>query len=59
MIVSIFRIESLITIPLMTTIPIIDIRFSEIPQIHNASKVIATSIGISINTIKGNVNDSN
>ena len=54
MIVSIFRIESLITIPLMTTIPIIDIRFSEIPQIHNASKVIATSIGISINTIKGN-----
>ena len=59
MIVSILRIESLITIPLITTIPIMDIKLREIPDSHRISIVKATSSGISTRRIIGRVNDSN
>lgn len=51
--VSSFKIESFITIPLEMTIPIADIRFSVSPHSHRQSKAKAISIGISAKTIRG------
>ena len=52
-IASILRIESLIIIPQVTTIPIALIKFRVCPVIHKISNAAATSMGISANTISG------
>ena len=57
--VSIFKMESLITIPLITTIPIIDIKLMLMPKIFKNKKAPAKSRGISIKIIKGKTRDSN
>ena len=51
--VSIFRIESLMTIPLMTTMPVIDIRLIVSPMIHRATSTKNTSTTISSRMMSG------
>ena len=50
---SSFRMESLMMIPQVTTMPMALIRFMVWPHIHSTSKEAATSIGISSSTISG------
>ena len=51
--VSIFSMESLIMIPLITTIPIIDITFTDSPNSHSTPTTKNTSITISRRIING------
>ena len=57
--VSTFKIESLIMIPLITTMPIKDMRLMLLPNIHKNNKAPNISMGTSSNTIMGRVSDSN
>ena len=51
--VSIFRIESLIMIPLITTMPIIDITLTDSPNSQSAATTKNTSTTISSRIIRG------
>ena len=53
LIASNFRMESLMMIPHVTTMPMALIRFSVCPQSHNTNRAAATSMGISNKTING------
>ena len=53
LIISIFKIESLMITPQVTMIPIALIKFSVCPQISKVKRANITSMGISANTIKG------
>ena len=59
LIVSIFRMESFMTMPVMTIRPIIDIRLMLTPKIHRTSKATKTSTTISERMISGWTRDSN
>ena len=59
MIVSTLRMESLMTIPLMTTIPIMDMALMPAPQMSSSRNAPKMSTTISERMIRGWIRDSN
>jgi hypothetical protein len=59
LIVSSFKIESFMTIPQVTIMPIADIRLRDWPHMMSANKANAISIGISSRIIRGCIKLSN